>query len=530
MAQNRDPRNVQAWIIGSGIASLAAAVNLIKKAKVPGHQVHILDAHDGSGGAIQVAGDAEKGYILHTGAQPYFLEPCVEDLLAVVPSVNDPNKTVLETIKKRETHDRPVEKATTRAIRLSQGGMSKVDMHRTQIGPKLRMDLIAFIFDNERPLESKKIRDVFPDSFFQSEFWALWSTMFLLNPWHCAAEFRRLLVKYLSDLHTHVETHKLERTRFSLYESLIVPITKYLKDQGVDFRFHAMVTDLRSYPDSDPTTISEIVTLDNGKEELITVDPVDIVIVTLGSMSTGMQVGSNQQPPSQSSPPVEESQRGPGALWEKLARQSSKFGNPSNFFTRTDESKIETFTITLRNSKFMDHYIRLTKDQPGTLLNAVGSPWCLSVNVPNQPVFAEQPQNVDVIWGYGLRPEAKGKYVMKPMEQCSGAEILFELFSHLGLATDELLSSAITVPCLMPRGTSMLLTRSHHDRPNVIPHMTTNIALIGQYVEIPDDTTLSVEYSVRGARMAVTSLMGGLQESIPKVRKNVLWDAFELMV
>ena len=116
------------------------------------------------------------------------------------------------------------------------------------------------------------------------------------------------------------------------------------------------------------------------------------------------------------------------------------------------------------------------------------------------------------------------------MEQCSGAEILFELLSHLGLATDELLSSEITVPCLMPRGTSMLLTRSHHDRPNVIPHMTTNVALIGQYVEIPGDTTLSVEYSVRGAGMAVTYLMGGAQESLPKVRKNVLWDAFELMV
>ena len=177
MAQSRDPRNVQAWIIGSGIASLAAAVNLVKKAQVPPNQVHILDAHDGSGGAIQVAGDAEKGYILHTGAQPYFLEPCVEDLLAMVPSLNDPNKTVLETIEEREKHDRPVEKATTRAIRPIHGGVSKVDIHRTQIGPKLRMDLIAFIFDNERALESKKIRDIFPDSFFQSEFWALWSTM-----------------------------------------------------------------------------------------------------------------------------------------------------------------------------------------------------------------------------------------------------------------------------------------------------------------------------------------------------------------
>lgn len=48
-------------------------------------------------------------------------------------------------------------------------------------------------------------------------------------------------------MNTHNDVRELDRTPFSLYESVINPITTYLKDQGVDFRFHTMVTDLKTY-------------------------------------------------------------------------------------------------------------------------------------------------------------------------------------------------------------------------------------------------------------------------------------------
>jgi oleate hydratase len=115
------------------------------------------------------------------------------------------------------------------------------------------------------------------------------------------------------------------------------------------------------------------------------------------------------------------------------------------------------------------------------------------------------------------------------MEVCSGEEIFLELLSHLGFPTDLLLSSAITIPCLMPLGSSMLLSRTYQDRPRVIPHETTNVAFVGQYVEIPDDTTYSVEYSVRGAQMAVCNLMD-LPHLPPKIRKNKLLEVFELLL
>lgn len=354
---------------------------------------------------------------------------------------------------------------------------------------------------------------------------------FLLQQWHSAAELHRLLAKWLPDLHTHNDVRELERTPFNLFESLIIPITKDLKKQGVDFRFNVIVTDLKLYPSSDPTTVSEIVLQENGHELLITVDPIDIVIVTLGSMSSGMQTGSNWGSPPPLSLSPDSLKTAEWSLWQKLGQQSPKFGNPSNFFLRSSESQIETFTITMRDSGFMTHYSKLTGDKPGTgaLLTISESPWGLTISIPHQPVFATQPKIVHVIWGYALHPGRQGKYIEKPMVSCSGEEIFRELLSHLGFPTDPLLSSSITIPCIMPLGTSMLLSRSHHERPTVTPHETTNLGLIGQYVEIPGDAACSLEYSVRGAQMAVFKLMG-LPHGPPKVKKNKLLEVFELLL
>lgn len=176
MAPNRDPQDVHAWLIGSGVASLAAAVHLIKQAKVPAHRVHILDVHHGSGGGMEVSGNSTDGYVLHTGAQPYFHEDCVTDLLSMVPSLRHPDKTVWEDIAEYEQQTRPMDKAHTRVIRQSDNGLCKVDMHRLHVGAKLRMDLIRFILDGEKLFDSQRISDVFAGAFFESDFWTLWSS------------------------------------------------------------------------------------------------------------------------------------------------------------------------------------------------------------------------------------------------------------------------------------------------------------------------------------------------------------------
>lgn len=328
-------------------------------------------------------------------------------------------------------------------------------------------------------------------------------------------------------MHTENDVRRLERTQFSLYESLIFPITAFLRDEGVNFHFHTVVTDIKIYPDQDPKTVEKIVLTEHGEDAIITVSPTDIVIVTLGSLSTGWKTGSNDEHPQSPSPLF----LGPEwTLWQRLHEQSPKFGNPDVFSARIAEATIETFTITLRKADFFKHYCRLTQDKPGTgaLLTVLESPWGLNISVPHQPVFGTQPNDIYVVWGYALNPDQTGEYVPKPMRQCSGREILLELLSHLGFPTEQILSSATTIPCLVPLGTSMLVSRKENDRPRVVPHGTTNIAFVGQYVEIPGDTTFGVEYSVRGAAMAVHTLMGS-RHGPPAVRRSRLLEVFDLL-
>jgi len=136
------------------------------------------------------------------------------------------------------------------------------------------------------------------------------------------------------------------------------------------------------------------------------------------------------------------------------------------------------------------------------------SNWLMSIVVPYQPHFMGQSSEVQVFWGYGLFPSRAGNFIKKPMTDCTGQEIFEELLNHLNFPLHPILENSITRPCLMPYITSQFLTREYTDRPKVIPDGSTNLALLGQFVEIPEDTVFTVEYSVRGAQMAVYELMG----------------------
>ncbi|KAB8264329.1 oleate hydratase [Aspergillus pseudonomiae] len=527
----RDPGNVQAWLIGGGIASLAAAAHLIIDAKVPAKNIHLLDEHKHAGGAMQSSGDAENGYLLRTACLPYFHDICVQDLLSYVPDPASPDRSIMDAVQASEKTEQFKPAAPTRLLENPATGPERVDDRQFHLGIKHRWDLIKLMVEGEKAVADKTIKDLFDGTFFNSKFWALWSTTFALKPEHGAVEFQRHIRKYLEKIKDFNNVSALDRSQYTLHESVILPLVSYLEKEGVDFRFNAKVTDLVMYPEGDPTTISEIKLVhDDNSPSLVTIDPMDIVIVTLGSISSGSVVGSNNAPPTWETSP-ELTVMEDWALWNKVSKMSTrKFGDPEPFRSYIKDSKVETFTITLKDSPFLDVYQGITHNPPGSaaLVSFVGSNWNLSLSVPSQPVFANQPDNVHVVWGYGTEPERPGNFVQKAMQDCSGAEILTELLGHLGNPSENIHSTATTIPCIFPLATASLLKRSHFDRPEVIPHNTTNMAFVGQFVEIPHDTTFSMEYSVRGAQMAVYHLMG-LSKRPPPVKTNVLLEVFGLL-
>ncbi|MBV1915976.1 MAG: oleate hydratase, partial [Pseudomonadales bacterium] len=208
-------------------------------------------------------------------------------------------------------------------------------------------------------------------------------------------------------------------------------------------------------------------------------------------------------------------------LWKELAKKDPVFGNPDPFCDNVDLQKWYSFTATLKDATFHEYMEEFTGNMDGTggLITMVDSNWRMSIVIAKQPHFPSQPDEVKIFWGYGLYPDRKGNYVDKTMAECSGAELLEELYYHLKI--QDLMKSVTDagkvncIPVAMPFVDSVFMPRKSGDRPEVIPEGSTNFAFLGQFAEAPNDTVFTVEYSVRTAQMAVYGLFDTNKEVHP---------------
>ena len=286
----------------------------------------------------------------------------------------------------------------------------------------------------------------------------------------------------------------------------------------MDFRFDTTVKNIVISPESDHRTVTCLDLMQSGAETSQNISPQDVVIATLGSTVSGCAVGTDEhQPVLQYIEPTEQLDES-WSIWLELESTHSKFGNPYNFCTRQTQSMLESFTITTEDLAFFDHLISLSYSAPvsGMFIILRESRWKLNLCLPTQPVFRDQPPNVRILWGFALFPESKGDFIGKPMLHCSGAEVISELLSHLNF-TGQLIRHTVLIPRVMPRMSSILLCRAQDDRPSVIPQNTSNIGLVGQFVNLPHYSCVDMSYGVLAAETAVSHLMG-LQK--PSVKLN----------
>ncbi len=214
----------------------------------------------------------------------------------------------------------------------------------------------------------------------------------------------------------------------------------------------------------------------------------DLVFFQNGSMTDASSLGS------MASAPVKLSKKDSHGweLWEKIAKNRPKFGNPAVFNSNIAQSFWESFTVTLKDPTFFDQMIQFSGNKPGTggLVTFKDSNWFMSIVLHHQPHFLNQPEGVQLFWGYALSPDRIGNFVAKPMSDCNGEEILRELCGHLRFdpATFE---RANCIPCRMPYITSMFMPRNSGDHLLPVPKESKNLAFISQFVEIPDDVVFT---------------------------------------
>ena len=91
------------------------------------------------------------------------------------------------------------------------------------------MALSKLFLTPEKDLEDKKISEVLPDSFWSTNFWLYWQTMFAFQRWSSALEMKRYLC---ADMYTILmdlpDFSALRFTKYNQYESMILPLVKYL--------------------------------------------------------------------------------------------------------------------------------------------------------------------------------------------------------------------------------------------------------------------------------------------------------------
>ncbi|MCK9395569.1 MAG: oleate hydratase [Methylobacter sp.] len=517
----------KAYFVGSGIASLAGAAFLIRDGLVPGDNIHIFEELKITGGSLDGGGSADKGYVIRGGRMIEEHYVCTYDLFATIPSLTDSAKSVKDEIV--EFSHKYVSASRCRLVRDGK----KVDVSSFELSEKDRLDLFALLIHSEDSIGDKRIEDWFSPSFFEHNFWLMWATMFAFQPWHSAVELKRYLLRFIQLFPDFSKMGGVWRTPYNQYDSMILPLTTWLQEQGVHFSLNTEVTGLDFDLGGGWRSVQGIHYIHDGEPNTIDVGMDDRVFVTLGCMTEGSSLGS------MTSPAILNSKKSGGAwsLWEDIANGRPGFGHPAVFAEHIEQTKWQSFTVTLSDPAFFTFIEEFTGNEAGTggLFTLVDSNWFMSIVLAHQPHFINQPENIFVFWGYGLFPDRGGNFVNKTMSECKGEEILIELFRHLKLGdkAQSIIDAAICIPCMMPFITSQFMPRIKGDRPDVVPAGAKNFAFIGQFCEIPDDVVFTVEYSVRSAQMAVYNLFN-IKREIPPVFKGqhdvgVLFSALKTM-
>lgn len=501
------PKNIEgrkAYLIGGGIGSLSAAAFLIRDAHMPGKNIHILEQSKIYGGSMDGAGTAEVGYTARGGREIEEHFECFMYLYSFIPSLNDKNRSVLDEFRELNLEE-PIESH----CRLVHNKGEKADFSTLGLSKENAMELAKLHMLTEETLGATTLEEYFSDSFFETNFWYFWATMFAFEKWHSVVEVKRYMERFMHLIGGMNKLKGILHTEYNQYDSLILPLIKWLEEKGVCFDEGYNVTDIDFDFANNEKVATKIYYEDKHGKNTIAVNRDDLVLFTNGSMTQNTTRGDLNHPAV-----INRSEdKGCFSVWEKISKKSEDFGHPEVFCSDVDKTKWLSFTVTLKDDDIVFPYLlNLTGDKPGMggLVTIKDSSWFMSWVVPKHPHFINQPDNVKVLWAYALNLDVKGDYVDKTMSEATGREMFEELLYHMGLEDKipEILSHTVNViPSMMPYITSQFMPRVKGDRPDVIPKGSVNFGFLGQYAEVPNDCVFTVEYSIRTAMMAVYGLM-----------------------
>ena len=514
----------RAYIIGTGLAGLSAAFYLVRDAQMKGENIHLLEKLDLAGGSCDGRKDVTKGFYMRGGREMDNHFECMWDMFRSVPSIEDSNVSVLDEYYWLNKHDPNYSlcRATTNC-----GEDAHTDK-LFKLDKESAMALSKLFITPEEKLENKKISDVLPESFWETNFWLYWQTMFAFQKWSSALEMKRYLCRYVHHIDGLPDFSALRFTKYNQYESMILPIVNYLQEHGVKIDYGIDVKNVIIENQSCKKIAKQIIYENNGKEKIISLTEDDLVFITNGCCTDTSCYGDQNNAPDLSI--IKNGYGESWDMWKNIAIQASdgEFGNPDKFCSDVEKTNWMSATIAVSDERIIKYIMNICKRDPRkgrvttggivTVKDSVKN-WYLSWTINRQPQFKVQDKNTVLVWVYALNTNKEGNFMKKPIRLCTGKEVCEEWLYHIGFPKDEIEKYADkcnTTTCYMPYINAFFQPREKNDRPLVVPKDAINFAFLGQFAETPRDTIFTTEYSIRTGMEAVYTLLN-VDRAVPEV-------------
>ncbi|XOQ48760.1 MAG: oleate hydratase [Eubacteriales bacterium] len=509
-----------AYIIGSGLAALAAACFLVRDGQMDGKRVHILEKDPIPGGACDGYKYDNVGYVMRGGREMDNHFECMWDLFRSIPSIETEGVSVLDEYYWLNKHDPNY--SLMRAT-VDRGEDAHTD-GKFGLSDKGAMEIMHLFFTPDEQLYDKRIEEVFDDEVLNSNFWLYWRTMFAFENWHSALEMKRYIKRFIHHIGGLPDFKALRFTKYNQYESMILPMIKYLEAHDVQFHYNVKVLNVIFDIQKERKIAKRIDVIRDGAEDAIDLTENDLVFITNGGCVENSSIGSQNKPASFD----KEIREGTGwDMWRKIAAQDPSFGNPDKFCSDPERTNWMSATVTTLDGRIPPYVQKICKRDPfsgrvvtGGIVTVKDSNWLMSWTFNRQPQFRSQPKDQLVGWIYALFTDKPGNYIKKPMRDCTGKEICMEWLYHIGVPENEIEDmaehSANTVPVMMPYVTAFFMPRRKGDRPAVVPEGSVNFAFVGQFAETERDTIFTTEYSIRTGMEAVYTLLN-IDRGVPEV-------------
>ena len=514
-----------AYIIGTGLAGLTAAFYLVRDGQMPGNHIHLLEKLELAGGSCDGYKDVHKGFYMRGGREMDNHFEIMWDVFRDVPSIETPNVSVLDEYYWLNKHDPNY--SLCRAT-VNKGEDAHTDK-LFKLDKDSAMALSQLFITPEANLEDKKISDVLSESFWETNFWLYWQTMFAFQKWSSALEMKRYLCRYVHHIDGLPDFSALRFTKYNQYESMILPLIEYLKKHDVDVQFGMDVKNVVIEEADGKKTAKELIYVKDNKEQSIPLTADDLVFITNGCCTDTSSYGDQTH-----APDLSHIVNGKGEswdLWKNIAKQAKhdEYGHPDVFCSDTEATNWMSATVETSNEDIIQHIINICKRDPRagkvttggivTVKDSVDN-WFLSWTINRQPQFRSQNKDTVLVWLYALHTDTEGNYIKKAMRDCTGEEICQEWLYHIGMDESKIKdyseNTCNTTTCFMPYINAFFQPRKNVDRPKVVPEGAVNFAFIGQFAETPRDTIFTTEYSMRTGMESVYTLLN-VDRGVPEV-------------